>query len=126
MMSKYTESFNNILAEIDTPHFSCLYDIDDYKHDWKVIQEAIEKAEKYDALISSVLWKDGRTRITWFNRIRNQEDWLDLLGYLSETEYQHEEECLRLVKHLDRQILLWGLYALKDEIKRYSEEYNKQ
>ena len=124
-MSKYKEAITNIKNEIETPHFSSLYDIDDYKNDWRTIEEAIEKAEKYEALTNSIFWKDGTTRTAWFNKIRNQEDWLGLLGYLKETEYQHEGECLRLIKHLDRQVLLWGLYALKDEIKRYSEVYNK-
>lgn len=119
-MSKYKEAITNLKREIETPYFSSLYDFDDYKHDWEVIQEAIEKAEKYDGLTSGVLWKNGQTRTAWFNKIRNQEQWLDLLAHCND-----EADYLRLIQHLDRQVLLWGLYALKDEIKRYSEVYNK-
>lgn len=84
---------------------------------------AVEKyACKYKSLISGKLWKDGKERTKWFNKIRNQKDWIDYLSKLREYESNDEEQFLRVVKHLDTQVLYWALLSLEREIKRYSED----
>ena len=89
----------------------------------KQLVEILEKyACKYKSLISGKLWRDGKERTKWFNKIRNQKDWIDYLSKLREHESNDEEQFLRVVNHLDTQVLYWALLSLEQEIKRYSEE----
>ena len=88
----------------------------------QLVEELEEYACKYKSLISGKLWKDGKERTKWFNKIRNQKDWIDDLSKLREFESNDEEQFLRIVKHLDTQVLYWALLSLEQEIKRYSEE----
>ena len=89
----------------------------------KQLVEELEKyACKYKSLISGKLWRDGKERTKWFNKIRNQKDWIDYLSKLRECESNDEEQFLRVVKHLDTQVLYWALLSLEKEIKRYSDE----
>lgn len=92
---------------------------DQLKLDYPVAEKY---ACKYKSLISGKLWKDGKERTKWFNKIRNQKDWIDYLSKLREHESNDEEQFLRVVKHLDTQVLYWALLSLEQEIKRYSEE----
>ena len=89
----------------------------------KQLVEVLEKyACKYKSLISGQLWRDGKERTKWYNKIRNQKDWIDYLSKLREYESNDEEQFLRVVNHLDTQVLYWALLSLEQEIKRYSEE----
>ena len=92
---------------------------DQLKLDYPVVEKY---ACKYKSLISGKLWRDGKERTKWFNKIRNQKDWIDDLSKLREYESNDEEQFLRIVKHLDTQVLYWALLSLEQEIKRYSEE----
>ena len=92
---------------------------DQFKLDYLVVEKY---ACKYKSLISGKLWRDGKERTKWFNKIRNQKDWIDCLSKLREFESNDEEQFLRVVKHLDTQVLYWALLSLEKEIKRYSEE----
>ena len=92
---------------------------DQLKLDYLAVEEY---ARKYKSLISGKLWRDGKERTRWFNKIRNQKDWIDYLSKLREYESNDEEQFLRIVKHLDTQVLYWALLSLEKEIKRYSEE----
>lgn len=76
---------------------------------------------KYKSLISGKLWRDGKTRTKWFNKIRSQKDWIDYLSHLRECQSNDDEQLLRIVNHLDTQVLYWALLSLEEEIKRYSE-----
>lgn len=92
---------------------------DQFKLDYLVVEKY---ACKYKSLISGKLWRDGKERTKWFNKIRNQKDWIDCLSKLREFESNDEEQFLRVVKHLDTQVLYWALLSLEKEIKRYSKE----
>ena len=92
---------------------------DQLKLDYLAVEEY---ARKYKSLISGKLWRDGKERTKWFNKIRSQKDWIDNLSKLREFEITDEEQFLRVVKHLDTQVLYWALLSLEEEIKRYSEE----
>lgn len=79
-------------------------------------------ASKYKSLINGKLWRDGKTRTKWFNKIRSQKDWIDYLSHLEECQSSDDEQLLRIVNRLDTQVLYWALLSLEKEIKRYSEE----
>ena len=74
------------------------------------------------SIVASKLWQDGKTRTAWFNKIRNQKNWISCLSHLEECECKDDEQYLRVVKHLDVQVLYWALNSLYDEIKQYSKE----
>lgn len=44
-MSKGLEALENIKREAGTPYFSSLYDIDDWKEDFKIIEKNLERLE---------------------------------------------------------------------------------
>ena len=92
---------------------------DQLKLDYLVVEKY---ACKYKSLISGKLWRDGKERTKWFNKIRSQKNWIDYLSKLREYESNDEEQFLRIVNHLDTQVLYWALLSLEEEIKRYSEE----
>ena len=89
------------------------------KLDYLVVEKY---ACKYKSLIRGKLWRDGKTRTKWFNTIRSQKDWVDYLSHLRECQSSDDEQLLRIVNHLDTQVLYWALLSLEKEIKRYSEE----
>ena len=92
---------------------------DEFKLDYIVVEKY---ARKYKSLISGKLWRDEKTRTKWFNTIRSQKNWIDYLSNLRECQSSDEEQLLRIVNHLDTQVLYWALLSLEKEIKRYSEE----
>lgn len=96
--------------------------LDIIKQDLDRLEELEKYACKYKSLVSGKLWRDGKERTKWFNKIRNQKDWIDCLSKLREFGSNDEEQFLRVVKHLDTQVLYWALSSLEKEIKRYSEE----
>lgn len=107
---------------VEDMEYIILQDLERYdqlKLDYPVAEKY---ACKYKSLISGELWKDGKERTKWFNKIRNQKYWIDYLSKLREQESNDEEQFLRIVKHLDTQVLYWALLSLEREIKRYSEE----
>ena len=102
--------------------------INEVNQAFEVLENIIERLEeseryacKYKSLISGKLWKYGKERTKWFNKIRNQKDWINYLSKLRECESNDEEQFLRIVTHLDTQVLYWALLSLEKEIKRYSE-----
>lgn len=92
---------------------------EEFKLDYIVVEKY---ARKYKSLISGKLWRDGETRTKWFNKIRSQKDWIDYLSHLRQCQSNDDEQLLRIVNHLDTQVLYWALLSLEKEIKRYSEE----
>ena len=60
MLSKYQEALNNIKKEAGTPYFSSLYDIDDWKEDFKTLQELVDKETPMKPIVSITTFKTRR------------------------------------------------------------------
>lgn len=79
-MSKELEALENIKREAGTPYFSTLYDIDDWREDFQIVETALKALEIIKKIIKYDIEANGNTEIPKYeqNDVITKEEY-DLL-----------------------------------------------